>query len=115
MASKEELYVSIDPEDYRKAKSNVLTGQADLLITLKRLHNLKVLARQKTDLKKRLHKILSSTLSYIDLIQEEVPTTKLPKSIQKEEPSKLKESFSKQEKIENELMLIQQKLRELNS
>ena len=115
MASKDELYISISPEDYRKTKSNILTGQADLLITLKRLYNLKVLARQKNDLKKRLYKILSSTLSYINSIQEEVPTTKLPKSVQKEESPKLKESFSKQEKIENELVLIQDKLRELNS
>ena len=115
MASKEELYISIPPEDYRETKSNILTGQTDLLRTLKRLHNLKVLARQKNDLKKRLYKLLSSTLSHIDSIQEEVPTTKLPKSIQKEEPSKLKGSFSKQEEIENELILIQEKLRELNS
>lgn len=115
MASKDELYISISPEDYRKTKSNVLISQADLLITLKRLHNLKVLARQKNDLKKRLYKILSSILSYIDSIKEEVPTTKLPKSIQKEESPKLKESFSRREEIENELIVIQEKLRELNS
>ena len=115
MASKEELYISIAPDDYRETKSNVLTSQADLLTTLKRLHNLKVLARQKSDFKKRLYRLLSSTVSCVDSVREEIPTTKLPKSIQKEEPSKLKESFSKREEIDNELMLIQEKLRELNS
>ena len=115
MASKEEIYISISPDGYKKNKSNILTSQADLLLTLKRLHNLKVLARQKNDLKKRLYKILSSTLSYIASIQGEMPTPKLPKSIQKEEPDKLKESFSRREEIENELRLIQEKLQELNS
>ncbi|MCK5449992.1 hypothetical protein KAI32_03945 [Candidatus Pacearchaeota archaeon] len=115
MVSKDELYISIAPEDYRKTKSNVLISQADLLITLKRLHNLKVLSRQKNDFKKRLHKLLSLTLSGIDSIQEEIPTTKLPKSVQKEEPSKLKASFPKRDEINDELILIREKLRELNS
>ena len=116
MASKQELYVSITPKDYKENKSNILTSQADLLVILKRLHNLKVLARQKNDLKKRLYKLLSSTLSCIGSIQEEMPASKLPKSIQKEkEFAEVKEYSSNQDDIEDELKLIQKKLRELNS
>jgi len=117
MASKEELFVSFSPKAYRLNKSNILMSQADLLTTLKRLHNLKVLARQKQDQKKRLHKLFSMVLSDIDSIQDKMPTPKVPKSIQKvEEPkTKIKESFAKRDDIEDELKLIQEKLQQLNS
>ena len=116
MASKEELFVSIPPEVYRTNKSNILMSQADLLTTLKRLHNLKVLARQKQDLKKRLHKLFEMVSSEVDSIQNKMPTPKVPKSIHlEEEPTpKIKESFAKRDDIEDELKLIQEKLRELN-
>jgi hypothetical protein len=116
MATKEELYVSFSPEDYREGKSNVLMAQAELLGTLKRLHKLKVLARQRIDLKKRLHRLFASTISEIDSIQEKVPTPKIPKTVQHtEEPEIKKETFSKRDDIEDELVLINQKIRELNS
>lgn len=92
-------------------------SQADLLGTLKRLHNLTVLARQKQDLKKRLHKLFSSVLSDVDSIQDKMPTPKIPKSIQKEKPEEIKikkETFAKRDDIEEELKAIQEKLRELN-
>lgn len=116
MASKEELFVSISPSAYRQNKSNILKSQADLLQSLKRLHTLKVLARQKHDFKKRLNKLLSSTTTEVDSIQNKMPTPKVPKTIQKqEEPTtKVKESFAKRDDIEEELKLIQEKLRELN-
>ena len=57
MADKKELYVSIDPAVYRTNKSNVLLCQADLLDAIKRLQNLRVLARQKAKLKIELHKL----------------------------------------------------------
>ena len=116
MASKEELFISIGPDAYRETKSNILSSQADLLTTLKRLHNLKVLVRQKNDLKKRLQKLLSSTLREIDLTQDNIPTSKIPASVKEkeEEPKEIKESFSKRDDIEDELKLIQEKLRELN-
>ncbi len=116
MASKEELFVSVSPEAYRLNKSNVLMSQADLLATLKRLHNLKVLARQKQDLKNRLHKLFSIVSSDIEALQNKMPTPKIPKSIQKDEEveEKTKESFAKRDEIEDELKAIQEKLRELN-
>ena len=117
MATKEELYILFDPETYRAGKSNALMCQADLLGTLKRLHNLKVLSRRREDLKIKLHKLHVSLLSNINSVQSKMPTSKVPKEIQK--PSELKskpeESFSKHGDIERELKLIQEKLRELNS
>lgn len=117
MVAKEELFVSISPDTYRENKSNILMCQADLLTTLKRLHNLKVLARQKQDLKQRLHKLFTLILSETDSLQNKMPTPKLPKSVEKEKEIEkpTKESFAKREEIEDELKLIQEKLRELNS
>ena len=88
MATKEELYVSFSPDSYKSNKSNLLMSQADLLTTLKRLHHLKILARQKQDLKKKLHKLFSSTLSEVDSIQDHMPTPKIPKTVQKSEGPK---------------------------
>jgi len=117
MATKEELFISVSPDVYRISKSNILMSQADLLVTLKRLHNLKVLARQKHDLKKRLHKLFSSVLNGTDSIQDKMPTPKVPKSVHKEdEKPKVgkRESFSKRDDIEDELKLIHEKLQQLN-
>ena len=118
MASKDELYISITPEVYKKNKSNLLESQADLLNSLKSIHKLKVLARQKRDLKFNLHKLISSVLYKIDLIQEKMPTPKIPKAlIHKEEQEKriVEETPGRQDMIETELQQIQAKLRELNS
>jgi hypothetical protein len=117
MVNKEELYVSISPEAYRTNKSNVLKGQADLLGTLKRLHNLTILEKQKRDLKIVLHRLFSSLLSDIDSIQDNLPEPKIPKVIQKSKESevKVKDSFPERDDIEEELRSIQEKLRELNS
>ncbi len=117
MATREELYISISPESYKLNKSNVLMGQADLLESLKRLYNLRVLARQKHDLKKKLHKLFTAVLSDVASIQNKMPEPKLPKSIQKVEKTKekAKANSSKYQDIEDELKLISEKLRELNS
>ncbi|MFH0711502.1 MAG: hypothetical protein V1889_00040 [archaeon] len=117
MVLKEELFISISPITYRENKSNILKSQADILQSLKRLHNLNILARQKHDLKKRLHKLTSSVISEIDSIQDKIPTPGIPKTIQRHEIKKIesKESLSKYNDIEDELRLIQEKLRNLNS
>jgi hypothetical protein len=119
MANKEELYVSISPQLYRTNKSSMLRGQADLLETLKRLHNLKVLEKQKNDLKKILHRLFASLAVDVNSIQNKMPKPKIPKMMEKpKEPSvkaKVKDSFPEQSGIEDELRSIQEKLRELNS
>lgn len=117
MVTTEELYISLSPESYKINKSNVLICQASLLEILKRLHKLKVLSRQKKDLKISLYKLISSTLSEIDSIQGKMPTPAIPKGVHKsnEPKPKSKEAFSMRDDIEDELRLIQKKLRELNS
>lgn len=117
MATKEELYISVTQLNYRTIKSDALMAQADLLKILKKLQNLKVLSRQKQDLKKALQKLISSTLSQIDSIQNKIPTPKIPKTIQIKIEPKIEPKIihSKKDKIEEELKLISEKLKELNS
>jgi len=120
MASEEELYVLINPDSYRTNKFNILTNQADLLSTLKRLQNLKVLARRKNDLKKKIWKHLITITNSIKTIQKEIPTPQVPKTIKHQEkelnePKEIQESLTKRNEIDNELTEIQEKLRELNS
>lgn len=115
MATKEELFISFSPNTYRESKSNILKSQADILHSLKRLHNLTILARQKHDLKKQLNKLLSSTISKISSIQDKMPTPKVPKTIQQNESVKTKKDSTEQENIEEELETIQEKLRKLNN
>jgi hypothetical protein len=116
MALKEELYLSLEPQVYKKNKSNILENQADLLKTLKKLHTLRVLARQKQDLKKQLQKLLPSIKTEIISIQNKLPTSELPKTIKPtREKIKIEQSLSRQDDIEEELKLIQEKLRQLNN
>jgi len=117
MVSKEELYVSVSQEKYRLNKSDILMSQADFLCILKRLNNLRVLDRQKQDLKNKLYKLFVSILSDISLIQNRIPAPKIPKGIQKPKKieAKAKVDFSRRDSIEEELKLIREKLRKLNS
>ena len=116
MATEEVLHILISPETYKMGKSNILMSHANFLEILKKLYNLEILARQKQDLRKRLHKLFASVLSDIDSIQNQMPKLKIPKNIHKEEQTKTisKRDLSKQSDIEEELVLIQEKLRELN-
>ena len=116
MALKQEIYFSVSKDTYRKNKSSVLENQASLLQTLKKLHKLKVLARQKHDLKKRLEKLLASTKAEMVILEKKLPTSELPKAIKPvKEKIKIELEISKRDDIDNELRLIQEKLAQLNS
>jgi hypothetical protein len=120
MATEEELYVSVSRDNYRANKSSLLMSQVFLLETLKKMNNLKVLNRQKNDLKKQFYKLLTVIQSDIKTLQEKTPTPKIPKTVQiqieeKEVPGFPAKKPAKKDNIEEELMLIQEKLRELNA
>jgi len=119
MASEEELFISVNLDSYRTNKLNILTNQADLLSTLKRLQNLKVMARRKNDLKKKIFRRLITIKNSIATIQKEIPTPHIPKNVKQlgeeiEEPKEVQEQVSRRIEIEDELVTIQEKLRELN-
>lgn len=125
------LYISVDLDDYKKNKSNALRAQAEILKSVKRLHNLKYLYSQEAKLKKRLHKAFETITVSIERIEKEFPDGKLPKAIKEKiepfeekvtnqnqefEKKKIrKELDEKQSSIDLELQEIQEKLRVLNN
>lgn len=130
MAKSSELFISVPPQMYLESKSSVLMSQAELLQMLKRLQNLRVLSRRKNDLKKNLHTLIGSITKGINLIQKDMPSSTLPKIILKHEKEREKENkkekapevspktkkpLSKRDIIEEELKLINAKLKALNS
>jgi len=127
MTSTEDVFVSLNRNTCKIGKVNLLKSQADLLLSLKHLHNLRVLQRQKVDLKKKLYQKITSVKSEIETLQEKLPKPKLPKEVkEKVKSEKIKEevvakeikkekmSPSQKDLIDNELKVIQAKLRALN-
>jgi hypothetical protein len=116
---KEEIYISIKPEIYRENKSNILLAQAEFLHSMKRVQNLRILAKQRLELKSELHKFISSILAQVKKLEEKLPNPKIPKELQHKE---IKKSISKKKKIDpksmeidEEIQFINQKLHQLNS
>ena len=118
MASKEELYVSVSPESYRNGKRIILSSQTHLLTTIKHLRNLKFLSRQKRDLKIKFNRLISSVISDIEDLQKKIPHKKLPNSLDKKTKTigVIDKKFNiKNDSIDKELKIIQEKLRRLNA
>ena len=120
MTSEQGIYISFNPQIYREGKKDVLSSQAIILNNFKHINNLKVFSKQKNDLKKKLYRLLSTTLSELDSIKEKIPVPIIPKEVKKKLPKesqKLKEKKldSRYNSIDDELRQIQEKLRLLNA
>jgi hypothetical protein len=114
----DEVFVSIKREKYRTNRSNLLNGQANLLRSLKHLNNIAILSRQKNDLRIKMERSLSVIDSEISSLKEKFSNISLPKEF-KEEKNKLqqpllKRTSLKENSIDSELRIIQEKLRILN-
>ncbi|MCH7850862.1 MAG: hypothetical protein IH845_04440 [Nanoarchaeota archaeon] len=122
MAS-EDLYLSLNRDVYKSNKSNLLNSQVDLLKILKNTYNLKVLRRRKRDLKLKLASLISGTIISIENLQNEIPHPRISDSLNRKEPkieeletkNKIKKPKKETEYLDDELLKIQEKLRELNS
>ncbi len=112
----EEVYVSISSDKYRVSKASILKSQADLLESMKNLNNIITLSKQKNNLKKKLHQIISSLENEIDSLEKKLPAVEIPKELKKESQLVVGsiEDYSKKDKIDEELKLIQKKLKELD-
>lgn len=123
MAKKEgdEVFVSINPYSYRESKSSGLLGQVELLHSLKHIQNLKTLAEERNNLKVELQKLLALTISELNTLQSKMPNPKVPKQLQlvkvKEslDLEEVKEEPQERDAIEEELLMIRAKLKQLNS
>ncbi|MBT3642570.1 hypothetical protein HN604_01175 [archaeon] len=116
---KDEVYVSMEQPQYRKSKADILGCQAGFLKTLKHIHNLRVYARRKNDLKIELKNDLNVLLTHLELIQAKMPIPKVPK-LKKKREIVVKEVIShspeieRRNEVETELKMIQEKLKSLN-
>ena len=130
MATKDEIYVSIDLDHYKKNKADILASQVDLINSVKHLKNLNKIIHQEKNLKIRLKELFSSVKENLEALEDSIPTAKLPKSIrEKSTLINLTEEFEpeaqesileknrqeKQSPIDMELAEIQKKLNQLNA
>jgi hypothetical protein len=126
MKSKEELYVSVEREVYTSSKADILKSQVNLLNSMKNIEKIKHLKHEEVELKQHLFELFSRLSEKLLSIEEKMPKPKLPKeqqdkiSIEKKTVKEIKASYSDsdynkpQRNIEQELIEIQSKLRELN-
>ena len=117
--TKQELYVSFNPLEYKKQKANILSAQADILNSVQKLQNIQKLKRQKANLKMELERLLSSILKDLESIQDKIPNPRLPKTLkEKQEPeetsAEIQEQKQHEQNIEQQLQDIQDKLKKLN-
>ena len=118
-----ELYVSFEPDEYKKNKSNILNSQVGLLNIVKILQRLKKLRSGESVFKIQMGKIFSDVLKSLDNIEEKIPTPDISKSIKKEFDEKrgFEDEFNtevdeeKTKSIDQELQNIQERLAYLNA
>lgn len=125
MADKE-LYISLEPQEYRKNKSYVLSSQIDMLTCMKHIQKIKEIHAEKTRYKAVLYELVSSILFDIEKLQTKFPkVAKLPEKKEQKinpevkiklpkEPREQKEHINKSLSIEEELREIQARLKQLN-
>lgn len=127
MAADNQVYVSFEREDYKIHKSTLLRAKADMIKLQKRIFTLKAIRAQK----KRNHAILEKIMQAISIsatkLDEKLPDFKMPSELKPhmEKNKKVEKKVTKIEKIErkkqpedyleDELVEINRKLRELNS
>jgi hypothetical protein len=117
MAEKKQLYVAIDPQEYRVNKTNILQSKADIIKIIKHLQELKKIKTEESKLKNRLHQLFDSVKKTLKKIEGKIPTPSIPKSV-KESLEAIEVQLDKPKKdssIDIELEEIKRKLSELNS
>ena len=112
MAKKEnDLYLMIEPENYKASKRNVLNCEVDLLNSLKRLQSIKRINARQKDLNIMLCRLFSSVSADLDKLEEKIPSPHMPKSIQNSETGVSEKKVKRQS---NEKMLyLDEELREV--
>ncbi|MAH45712.1 hypothetical protein CMI37_07770 [Candidatus Pacearchaeota archaeon] len=127
MATKEEIYMSINREEYKKGKSNILASQIDLLNSVKHLRNLNQFLQQEKNLKTRMHELFDSIKEDMEILEDSIPTAAIPKSVKINHPHKPKapekppteisiiEEPGEPDSVDLELQGIQEKLKQLNA
>ena len=126
MANKDEIYVSVDLEQYKKNKSNILASQVDIIGAIKHLRNMSQILQEEKNLKIKLQELFSSVKEDLEMLEDSVPTSTLPKSVRERTIQLPKEDFELDSEtpinenpeepniLDLELQEIQDKLEQLN-
>jgi vacuolar-type H+-ATPase subunit I/STV1 len=125
---KQDLYVSISPEDYKENKQELLNTEIALLNVLKHLEIIRQIRREKAALKMLLKEQIDSAIERVAKLRAELPEIPAEKhfhgihekhmrikEIIKESSHAERESERKFEQIEKELLEINSRLKVLNS
>jgi|TARA_Y100000310_G_C20615250_1_gene780285 uncharacterized coiled-coil DUF342 family protein len=122
MAEKKQLYVAIDPNEYKTNKTNILRTKADVISIIKHLQELKKIKTEESQLKNRLHQLFDSVKKTLKQLENKIPTPSIPKSIKQSlealetpEVSETPLTPKQDSSIDRELQEIKRKLSELNS
>jgi len=116
----EAVYLSVNPESYKSSKLRILNSEESLLHSLKTIHNLRVLTRQKNDLKITLQKSVAALHSMVDSMILKMPNPNVPEKLRYGnvnsgiEKKGIKDNLLKRKEIEEELLLVREKLKALN-
>ncbi len=115
-----DIFVSVDGNQYRKSKTDLLSAKIDVLTSMKRLNNLRKLLVIKSELKNQLQKLFISATQAIERVQERIPRPQVPREFKPKAPEKVEvapeveKEHRKARTIEQELLEIQEKLNALN-
>ena len=121
MASEDTIYVKLDYMEALKARQSILSSELSSLKIAKKIDNYRNLRMQELGLKSKLNGKMKDAKAGIRRIQAILPSSKLPRIIQKEKEraEKTEKSSEKvgrirqQSDIESQLREIQRRLEEL--
>lgn len=119
----EQLYISMEPEEFKNANSLLLNTQIEVLSLIKQLYKINKLKSKKNKLKEELSKLIENLNNNFDRFDEklpEIPKNKLVREIHEipKEIERKKFVFTHEDArmadVDEELQEIQEKLRKLN-
>lgn len=122
---KDDIYVSFDRIIYKQSRSSLLNMQIDLLNSEKHLEKIKQIRQRKSKLKSNLFLLFTKVINHLDKLEKSMPDDKIPKSIKnKMNEPQIETSLHQEPQIEKspeeneldqELIRIQEKLKQLNN
>jgi hypothetical protein len=102
MASKNDIYVSVDLKTYKRNKANVLMSQADMLNSMKHIQNIAKLSHQKKLMKVHLYELFESLKHSLVNLEELMPDAHLPSNLKTASISNASLAMPKMKIIENQ-------------
>jgi len=108
------VHVRFDYNEAVESKRDLLSLEVDLLKIMKTIERYKVLRINELKLKAKLKRKVGGTFTAINQLQRALPKVEVPKILKHKTPHESSENLHKHdEKIEDELKQIQEKLKNL--